>query len=62
MRHYPRGTTPIAGDHDGRDAVVASYRYVLEHTAGDYRVDIGNVLANDVIAASYHREIGNPRS
>jgi len=59
IRRYPRGDSPIAGDHVGRDAVVDSYRYVLGHTDGDYKVDVGNVLANDVIASSYHREQGH---
>lgn len=59
VRHYPHGESPISGDHVGRDAVVESYRYVLGHTAGDYSITIGKVLANDVIAASYHREQGH---
>ena len=58
MRRYPRGDSPIAGDHVGRDAVVGTYDYLIRHTGGTYRVDVGNVLANDVIAASYHRETG----
>jgi ketosteroid isomerase-like protein len=58
VRHYPRGASPIAGDHVGRDAVLATYGYVIEHTGGTHRLDLGNVLANESIAASYHQERG----
>ncbi|MBI5090569.1 MAG: hypothetical protein HZB15_17380, partial [Actinobacteria bacterium] len=36
--------------------VLASYGYVIECTGGDHHLDVGNVLANDAIAASYHQE------
>ena len=58
VRHYPRGDSPIAGDHAGRDAVIESYRYLLTHTGGNYHVEVLDLLANDVIAASYHRATG----
>jgi ketosteroid isomerase-like protein len=58
VRHYPRGASPIAGDHQGRDAVLATYGYVIEHTGGTHQLEVGNVLANDSIAASYHQERG----
>ena len=56
VRHYVRGSAQIAGDHVGRDAVLASYRYVFEITGGAHHCDVGNVLANDVLVASYHQE------
>jgi ketosteroid isomerase-like protein len=56
VRHYVRGGAPIAGDHVGRDAVLASYRYVFDLTGGVHHCDLGNVLANGVLVASYHQE------
>ncbi|HEY4333571.1 MAG TPA: nuclear transport factor 2 family protein [Ilumatobacteraceae bacterium] len=57
VRHYPRGSaSPIAGDHVGKAAVVATYEHMIAYTAGDHALDVGNVLANDSIAASYHHE------
>jgi ketosteroid isomerase-like protein len=56
VRHYVRGNAPIAGDHVGREAVLTSYRYVFELTAGVHHCEVGNVLANDVLVASYHQE------
>jgi ketosteroid isomerase-like protein len=57
VRHYCKGSkSPLDGDHVGRDAVVASYRFMIEHTGGDHQLEIGNVLANVALAASYHQE------
>ena len=56
IRRYIRGPAPIAGDHEGREAVLASYRYMWEHTGGDHHLEIGNILANELLAASYHQE------
>lgn len=56
VRHYVRGTAPIAGDHVGREAVLTSYRYLFELTGGNHHCDVGNVLANAVLVASYHQE------
>ena len=56
VRRFVRGDAPIAGDHIGRDAVLASYRYLFEITGGDHRCEVGNILANDALVASYHRE------
>ena len=55
-RHYVKGSAPIAGDHAGRDAVLASYRYVFDLTGGIHHCDVGNVLANRILVASYHQE------
>ena len=56
VRHFVRGEAPIAGDHVGRDSVLASYRYVFEATGGEHHCEVGNILANDSLVASYHRE------
>jgi ketosteroid isomerase-like protein len=56
VRHYVHGATPIAGDHVGRDAVLASYRYVFDLTGGAHHCEVGNVLANDLLVASFHQE------
>jgi ketosteroid isomerase-like protein len=58
VRHYCVGsTTVLDGEIVGRDAVVASYRYMIDHTGGDHEVVVGNVLANSALAASYHQEV-----
>ncbi|MCU1461877.1 MAG: hypothetical protein JWO37_1952 [Acidimicrobiales bacterium] len=56
VRHFPRGASPIAGDHVGRDRVLATYDYVIQLTGGDHRLDVGGVLASDQVVASYHHE------
>jgi ketosteroid isomerase-like protein len=62
IRHYCVGSkTILDGDIVGRDAVVGSYRYMIEHTDGDHQVDVGNVLANTALAASYHQETARRR-
>jgi ketosteroid isomerase-like protein len=58
VRQFVRGDAPIAGDHVGRDAVLASYRYVFELTGDDHHCAVANVLANHALVASYHQETG----
>jgi ketosteroid isomerase-like protein len=57
VRHYCIGSkTVLDGEIAGRDAIVASYAFMIDHTGGDHHVDVGNVLANTALAASYHQE------
>jgi len=44
--HNP-GRGPLAGDHRGRDAVLAVLAKQMELTGGTFRVELHDVLAND---------------
>jgi uncharacterized protein len=48
------GDSIVAGEHRGKDAVVALGVKVLEETNGTYRTDLLSVLANDSHAITLH--------
>lgn len=44
--HVP-GRSPLAGDHQGVDAVLAYFAQTMERTGGTFRVEVHDVIAND---------------
>ncbi|GAC1488211.1 MAG: nuclear transport factor 2 family protein [Pseudarthrobacter sp.] len=42
-----KATGPLNGDYRGRDAVLRFFASLAEETAGTFRVDVHDVLAND---------------
>jgi hypothetical protein len=44
--HFP-GRGPLAGDHRGRDQVLATLAKQAELTGGTFRVEVHDILAND---------------
>ncbi len=44
---HVRGVGPLSGDHLGRDEVFAFFGRLAEETAGTFRFDVHDVLAND---------------
>ena len=51
--HVP-GRSPLAGDHEGVDAVLAYFGQSMERTAGTFRVEVHDVIANDHHAVGLH--------
>jgi ketosteroid isomerase-like protein len=57
--HFP-GRGPLAGDHRGKDQVLATLAQQAELSGGTFRVEVHDILANDehgavLIAASAER-------
>jgi uncharacterized protein len=46
VAHFP-GRGPLAGDHKGKDKVLAAMGKQVEITGGTFRVELHDVLAND---------------
>ncbi len=44
--HAP-GRTPLAGDHEGRDATFAYLGRLGQETSGTFRAELGHLLADD---------------
>lgn len=44
--HVP-GHGPLAGDHEGKDAVLAMFARLAEITGGTFRIEVHDILAND---------------
>ena len=44
--HIP-GRSPVAGDYEGADQVIAAFGRLFELTGGTYRVELHDVVAND---------------
>ena len=44
---HVRGVGPLSGDYHGRDEVFAFFGRLAEQTAGTFRLDVHDVLAND---------------
>lgn len=44
---HVRGVGPLSGDYHGRDEVFAFFGRLAEATAGTFRLDVHDVLAND---------------
>ncbi len=47
IKYHVPGRNQTAGDFDGVDAVLDSFRRVAELSGGSYRVELHEVLAND---------------
>ena len=52
--HLP-GSGPLAGDHRGRDAVLAAMRRFEERSEGEIRLDLHDIVANDEHAVALLR-------
>jgi uncharacterized protein len=44
---HVRGAGPLSGDYNGRDQVFSLFGRLAEETAGTFRLDVHDVLAND---------------
>jgi ketosteroid isomerase-like protein len=44
---HARGVGPLSGDYHGRDEVFAFFGRLAQQTAGTFRLDVHDVLAND---------------
>jgi uncharacterized protein len=51
--HVP-GRSPLAGDHEGIDGVLAYFAQSMERTAGTFRVEVHDVIANDHHTVGLH--------
>lgn len=49
------GDHPLAGDHEGKEAVAAFLGGVMQQTGGTYRAELQNVLADDTNGYSLHK-------
>jgi uncharacterized protein len=45
--HFP-GTSPMAGEYKGHEAVFGFFMRVFEETGGTFKVEVRDVLANDI--------------
>jgi uncharacterized protein len=55
--HFP-GRSPLAGDHRGPDAVLGSFGRTMELTAGTFRAELHDVVADDRHAVGMHLATG----
>jgi uncharacterized protein len=55
--HAP-GRNPLAGDHRGVDAILAYFARTMELTAGTFRSELHDVVANDEHAVSLFVALG----
>ena len=53
------GNGPLAGDHRGRDAVLAAMRRFEQFSGGTIRVEVHDILANDEHAVALLRATGS---
>jgi ketosteroid isomerase-like protein len=60
------GSSQIAGDYRGHEAIMGFFGKLLEVTGGTFRLDIHDVLANDthgtVLCTAYAERDGQPMS
>lgn len=52
--HMP-GNTPFSGEHKGRDAVFAGFVKATELSAGTFKIELHDIVANDEHAVSINR-------
>ena len=55
--HFP-GRSVLAGDHRGTDAVLGFFGRTMELTAGTFRVEVHDVVANDEHTVGLHLATG----
>src|SRR5829696_8152552 len=55
--HFP-GRSPLAGDHRGVDAVLGFFGRTMELTAGTFRAELHDVVADDRHAVGMHLATG----
>jgi uncharacterized protein len=55
--HFP-GRSPLASDHRGPDAVLGFFGRTIELTAGTFRAELHDVVADDRHAVGMHRATG----
>jgi uncharacterized protein len=55
--HFP-GRSSLAGDHRGPDAVLGFFGRTMELTAGTFRVEVHDVVADDRHAVGMHLATG----
>jgi uncharacterized protein len=55
--HFP-GRSPLAGDHRGVDAVLGFFGRTMELTAGSFRVEVHDVVADDRHTVGLHLSTG----
>ncbi|MDQ6727160.1 MAG: nuclear transport factor 2 family protein [Actinomycetota bacterium] len=53
VQHQP-GDNPLAGDYEGRDAVLGFYGRLAEETAGTFRAELEQVLVNGSRVVTVH--------
>ena len=51
--HAP-GRNPVAGDHQGVEAILGFFARTMELTGGTFRVELHDVLANDEHAVAIY--------
>ena len=51
--HAP-GRNPVAGDHQGVDAILGFFARTMEVTGGTFRVEVHDVIANDEHAVAIY--------
>jgi ketosteroid isomerase-like protein len=56
--HFPGRTGKLAGDHAGRDAILAFLANVMGLTAGTFRLELIDVVASDANAVALFRGHG----
>jgi len=56
--HFPGSRSKLAGDHVGRDAILAFLLKVQALTAGSFHLDLIDVLANEEHAVAFFRGHG----
>jgi SnoaL-like domain len=55
--HFP-GRSPLAGDHRGVDAVLGFFGRTMELTAGTFRAELHDVVADDLHSVGMHLATG----
>jgi ketosteroid isomerase-like protein len=55
--HFP-GWSPLAGDHRGVDAVLGFFGRTMELTAGTFRAELHDVVADDLHSVGMHLATG----
>jgi ketosteroid isomerase-like protein len=55
--HFP-GRSPLAGDHRGADAVLGFFGRTIELTAGTFRAELHDVVADDRHTVGMHLATG----
>jgi uncharacterized protein len=55
--HFP-GRSPLAGDHRGTDAVLGFFARTMELTAGTFRAELHDVMADDRHSVGMHLATG----
>jgi ketosteroid isomerase-like protein len=59
--HFP-GRSPLAGDHRGTDAVLGFFARTMELTAGTFRAELHDVVADDRHSVGMHLATGGARA